>query len=93
MPAIRSGQERRTRSDHCPSSAPTAGGAPSGRCPAVPVSVLGEIDGMREALRHHMRAAPAKWTAGLRKFLTADAVAASNSVEGFKVSTVDVENQ
>ncbi len=30
--------------------------------------------------------------AGLRKFLTADAVAASNSIEGFKVATVDVED-
>ncbi|MFC8046364.1 Fic family protein [Nocardia sp. NPDC057353] len=28
----------------------------------------------------------------MRKFLTADAVAASNSIEGFKVSTVDVED-
>ncbi|MEZ0095801.1 Fic family protein [Streptacidiphilus sp. EB129] len=54
--------------------------------------VLGEIDRMREALRHQVRAAPSKWTAGLRKFLTADAVAASNSIEGFKVSTVDVED-
>ncbi len=54
--------------------------------------VLGEIDRMREALRHQVRAAPSKWTAGLRKFLTADAVAASNSIEGFRVSTVDVED-
>jgi hypothetical protein len=29
---------------------------------------------------------------GLRKFLTADAVAASNSIEGFKVSTQDVQD-
>lgn len=35
---------------------------------------------------------PGKWTGGLRKFLTADAVAASNSIEGFKVSTIDVED-
>jgi hypothetical protein len=27
---------------------------------------------------------------GLRKFLTADAIAGSNSIEGFRVSTVDV---
>ncbi len=47
---------------------------------------------MREALRHQVRATPTKWTAGLRKFLTADAVAGSNSIEGFKVSTVDVED-
>jgi Fic family protein len=54
--------------------------------------VLGEIDGMREALRHQIQTTPSKWTKGLRKFLTADAVAASNSIEGFKVSTIDVED-
>jgi Fic family protein len=54
--------------------------------------VLDEIDRMREALRHQVRATPSKRTSGLRKFLTADAVAASNSIEGFKVATVDVED-
>ncbi|MDX6281544.1 MAG: hypothetical protein QOH03_2615, partial [Kribbellaceae bacterium] len=54
--------------------------------------VLADIDRMREALRHQVLGAPTKWTAGLRKFLTADAVAGSNSIEGFKVSTVDVED-
>jgi Fic family protein len=54
--------------------------------------VLGEIDRMREALQHRVRSAPSERTARLRKFLTADAVAASNSIEGFKVSTVDVED-
>lgn len=54
--------------------------------------VLADIDRMREALRHQVSNTPAKWTAGLRKFLTADAVAGSNSIEGFKVSTVDVED-
>ncbi|MFF1820330.1 Fic family protein [Kribbella sp. NPDC058245] len=54
--------------------------------------VLDDIERMREALRHQVHASPAKWTAGLRKFLTADAVAASNSIEGFKVATVDVED-
>ncbi len=44
---------------------------------------------MRHALRYQVRV-PAKWMDGLRKFLTADAVAASNSIEGFRVSTVDV---
>jgi Fic family protein len=52
--------------------------------------VLREIDDMRRELRHVVRDTPAKWTEGLRKFLTADAIAASNSIEGFKVSTVDV---
>ncbi len=54
--------------------------------------VLGEIEGLRRSLRLQVRSAPTKWTEGLRKFLTADAVAASNSIEGFKVSTVDVED-
>ena len=48
--------------------------------------MLDEIDRMREALRHQVRATPSKWTSGLRKFLTADAVAASNSIEGFKAA-------
>jgi Fic family protein len=52
--------------------------------------VLDEIERMRRELRHHLRSAPGKWTEGLRKFLTADAVAGSNSIEGFQVSTVDV---
>ncbi|MFJ4654283.1 Fic family protein [Nocardia sp. NPDC088792] len=47
---------------------------------------------MRDELRHELQAKPGKWAGGLRKFLTADAVAASNSIEGFKVSTVDVED-
>src|ERR1700760_4367156 len=52
--------------------------------------VLGEIDAMRRELRHVVRETPARWTDGLRKYLTADAIAASNSIEGFRVSTVDV---
>jgi Fic family protein len=54
--------------------------------------VLGEIGGLRRDLRHAVRDTPAKWTSGLRKFLTADAISASNSIEGFRVSTVDVED-
>lgn len=54
--------------------------------------VLGEIDAFRYALCLQVRSSPRKWTEGLRKFLTADAVAASNSIEGFKVSTADVED-
>src|SRR5882757_6753800 len=54
--------------------------------------VLEDIERMREALRHQVHESSSKWTAGLRKFLQADAVAASNSIEGFKVSTVDVED-
>jgi Fic family protein len=52
--------------------------------------ILEEIDRMRSDLRYQIRQVPTKWTEGLRKFLTADAVAASNSIEGFRVSTVDV---
>jgi hypothetical protein len=58
----------------------------------VDEQVLGEIDGLRDALRRQIGTTPSKWTEGLRKFLTADAVAASNSIEGFKVSTIDVED-
>jgi Fic family protein len=54
--------------------------------------VLDDIERMREVLRHQVANTPRKWTADLRKFLTADAVAASNSIEGFTVSTVDVED-
>ncbi|GAB1817229.1 Fic family protein [Herbidospora sp. RD11066] len=59
---------------------------------AVDLKVLAEIDAMRQSLRHQVRQSPAKWTAGMRKFLTADLVAASNAIEGFRVSTVDVED-
>ncbi|WP_218038335.1 hypothetical protein [Acrocarpospora pleiomorpha] len=54
--------------------------------------VVADIEAMRHELRHQLRSTPAKWTEGLQKFLTADAVAASNSIEGFRVSTVDVED-
>lgn len=54
--------------------------------------VLDDIDREREALRLQVRSTPTKWTEGLRRFLTADAVAASNSIEGFRVSTVDAED-
>src|SRR5580698_2185168 len=52
--------------------------------------VLAEVDAMRRELRHAVRDTPAQWTDGLRKFLTADAIAASNSIEGFRVTTADV---
>ncbi len=53
--------------------------------------VLQDIERMRTLLRDQV-CSEAKWTPSLRKFLTADAVAASNSIEGFKVATVDVED-
>src|SRR4051794_20599922 len=55
-------------------------------------AVLAEIDEMRDRLRHQVQDRPGKWTAALRKFLTADLVAASNSIEGFRVSTQDVQD-
>ncbi len=54
--------------------------------------VLADIEDMRSRLRHQVRDHPGKWMAGLRKFLTADAVAASNSIEGFRVTTQDVQD-
>ncbi|GAB0104778.1 Dot/Icm type IV secretion system effector CoxFIC1 [Nocardia sp. JMUB6875] len=59
---------------------------------AADTRVLADVDRMRGELRHEIQTMPGKWTGGLRKFLTADAVAASNSIEGFKVSTIDVED-
>jgi Fic family protein len=53
--------------------------------------VLAGIEEMRRKLRYQVQTSP-KWTSGLRKYLTADAVAASNSIEGFRVSTVDVQD-
>jgi Fic family protein len=54
--------------------------------------VLSEIDAFRQQLRHQIQTTPAKWTRGLRRHLTADAVAASNPIEGFRVSTIDAED-
>ncbi|WP_433599248.1 Fic family protein [Nocardia sp. CA-135953] len=59
---------------------------------AADIHALTDVDRMRAELRHELQAKPGKWAGGLRKFLTADAVAASNSIEGFRVSTVDVED-
>ncbi|MCP9624294.1 Fic family protein [Nocardia otitidiscaviarum] len=65
---------------------------PTPELTAVDARVLADVDRMRVDLRHELQGKPGKWASGLRKFLTADAVAASNSIEGFKVSTVDVED-
>ncbi|MEV3963093.1 Fic family protein [Nocardia sp. NPDC050193] len=54
--------------------------------------LLSEIERMRAELRDHLPEVPAKRLDRLREFLTADAVAASNSIEGFKVATIDVED-
>lgn len=54
--------------------------------------VLAEVDTRRERLRHQVLGTPAKWTAGLRKSLTADAIAGSNTIEGYRVDSRDVED-
>ncbi|MER5214134.1 Fic family protein [Streptomyces sp. NPDC002838] len=54
--------------------------------------VLDEVDALREGLRHQVRQTPAKWTEGLRRTLTAQAIAGSNTIEGYKVDSVDVED-
>ncbi|WP_416564648.1 Fic family protein [Nocardia testacea] len=54
--------------------------------------VLAEVSRMRGELRDHLWEVPAKRLKRLREFLTADAVAASNSIEGFTVATIDVED-
>jgi Fic family protein len=63
---------------------------PTPELTAEDARVLSEIDDMRRDLRHVIRDTPARWTDGLRKYLTADAISASNSIEGFRVTTVDV---
>ena len=52
--------------------------------------ILAEIAEMRTDLRYAVRQAPAKWTQDLRRALTASAIAASNTIEGFRVDVRDV---
>ncbi|GAA2331172.1 Fic family protein [Streptomyces violaceusniger] len=52
--------------------------------------VLEQVDRMREQLRHAVRQVPMKWTLDLRKALTASAIAASNTIEGYRVDARDV---
>ncbi|MGW0650856.1 Fic family protein, partial [Streptomyces umbrinus] len=54
--------------------------------------VLDEVDALREGLRLQVRQSPAKWTEGLRRTLTAQAIAGSNTIEGYKVDSTDVED-
>jgi Fic family protein len=54
--------------------------------------VLAEIDAARITLRKQIAHTDPKVRASVRTYLTAHAVAASNSIEGFKVSTIDVED-
>ena len=52
--------------------------------------VLDEIETMRHALRHMLRATP-HWTRQLRRNLTARAIAGSNTIEGYAATVDDVE--
>ncbi|MGW5335181.1 Fic family protein [Streptomyces bauhiniae] len=52
--------------------------------------VLDEIAGMRRDLRYAVQQAPTKWTLDVRRHLTASAIAASNTIEGYKVDARDV---
>lgn len=54
--------------------------------------VLESVEKLRHELRHQVHQTPVKWTAGLRKTLTAEAISGSNSIEGYKVDSVDVED-
>ncbi|WP_067787311.1 Fic family protein [Nocardia amikacinitolerans] len=56
------------------------------------LEVLSQVDRMHEELRHRLSGASTKWIGSLQRFLIADAVAASNWIEGFRVSTVNVED-
>lgn len=52
--------------------------------------VLEQVNSMRDQLRHTVQQAPMKWTLDLRKALTASAIAASNTIEGYRVDARDV---
>lgn len=45
---------------------------------------------MRRSLQRIVQQLPMKWAAALRRSLTASAIAASNSIEGYRVDPVDV---
>ncbi|HEX4702092.1 MAG TPA: Fic family protein [Pseudonocardiaceae bacterium] len=52
------------------------------------LKVIGEIDGFRRRLRHHLRE-PRRWKGRLRRNLKARAIRGSNSIEGYDVSLDD----
>ncbi|MEU9797215.1 Fic family protein [Streptomyces sparsogenes] len=60
------------------------------RLEPVDLKVLDEVDTMRAQLRHAVQQVPMKWTLDLRKALTASAIAASNTIEGYQVDVRDV---
>ncbi|MFF1360711.1 Fic family protein [Streptomyces sp. NPDC058297] len=52
--------------------------------------VLDDIDTRRDALQHAVQRVPTTWTRGLRRQLTASAIAASNTIEGYSVPVESV---
>ncbi|MGW3766124.1 Fic family protein [Streptomyces sp. NPDC005131] len=60
------------------------------RLEPVDLQVLDQVNAMRDQLRHAVQQAPMKWTLDLRKALTASAIAASNTIEGYQVDAKDV---
>ncbi|MEV7780716.1 Fic family protein [Kitasatospora sp. NPDC088351] len=60
------------------------------RLESVDHQVLEQINSMRDQLRYAVQQAPMKWTLDLRKALTASAIAASNTIEGYQVDARDV---
>ncbi|MEV7599058.1 Fic family protein [Kitasatospora sp. NPDC089797] len=60
------------------------------RLESVDHQVLEQINSMRDQLRYAVQQAPMKWTLDLRKALTASAIAASNTIEGYRVDARDV---
>ncbi|MGW7574801.1 Fic family protein [Streptomyces sp. NPDC054765] len=60
------------------------------RLDSVDHQVLEQIVDMRDQLRHAVQQVPMKWTLDLRKALTASAIAASNTIEGYRVDARDV---
>ncbi|MBV6703078.1 Fic family protein [Kitasatospora aureofaciens] len=55
------------------------------------LTVLAEIEDMRNRLRLHLRT-PRRWEGQLRRNLTARAIAGSNTIEGYAASVSDVED-
>lgn len=52
--------------------------------------VLRQVNAMRALLRHAVQQVPRKWAVDLGKALTASAIAASNTIEGYRVDAKDV---
>ncbi|WP_217196384.1 Fic family protein [Streptomyces buecherae] len=60
------------------------------RLTAADQQVLEDIATLRRDLHHAVQRAPTKWTLDLRRHLTASAIAASNTIEGYEVDARDV---